>query len=129
MKQYIALQNQIIEEYHIDICHGDKCKDDWSRMHAHVKERRICKWVQHNSVQCTFDLLHELGHIETHKSNMRRCESEYSATQWALDKAKELNLSIPDIVVELYQAYINCELDRGKRRGGLDYPKHLELKR
>lgn len=124
-KKYKEFCDYIITSYNIELCNGTLCDNDWSRMHAHVKERRICKWVFKNSIQSVFDLLHEVGHIETTKSKMRRCESEYYATQWALDKAKELGLNIPESIILRYQNYIDREWDRGIRRGG-NLPK-LEL--
>lgn len=115
------IQEDVIKRYKVDICDGSKCKNDWHRTHAHVKIRRVCKWKQSNSVQSTFTLLHEIGHIETTKSTMRRAESEYYATIWAMDRCKEYGIEIPDTIIEVYQAYINREIDRGVRRGGTDY--------
>ena len=44
---YKEIQNEVIKKYRIDICDGTRCKDgDWSRTHAHVKTRRVCKWKQ-----------------------------------------------------------------------------------
>ena len=61
--RYLDIQKEVIEKYRIDICDGTKCENDWQRTHAHVKERRVCKWKQQNSVQSTFTLFHEIGHI------------------------------------------------------------------
>lgn len=121
MKRYIDLQNEIIKRYQIDICDGTKCKDDWSRTHAHVRLRRVCKWKQTNSIQSTFTLLHEIGHIMTTKSGMRRCESEYHATIWAMEQCREYGLEVPREIIESYQRYIDMEIDRGLRRGGKSY--------
>lgn len=122
--RYIEIQNEVIKKYRIDICDGTKCKDgDWSRTHAHIKIRRVCKWKQTNSIQSTFDLFHEIGHIETTKSTMRRCESEYYATVWAIQKFKEYGLEVPQKTRKLYQDYIDCEMSRGIRRGGSCYGK------
>ena len=117
-KDFLSIQNEVISKYRVDICDGTKCKDDWHRTHAHVKQRRVCKWKQANSIQSTFTLLHEIGHIETTTSKMRRCESEYYATVWAINVCKEYNLEIPESIQKLYQDYINREHDRGVRRGG-----------
>lgn len=122
---YKEIQNEVINKYSVIIVSDSKC---WSRMHAHVKERIICKWIQKNSAPCTFDLFHEIGHIETYKSGMRRCESEFSATQWAIEKCHEYGIIIPDNTKRLYQEYIGEELLRGVRRGGKNYPKTLNLK-
>lgn len=127
MEKYIKIQNEIIDKYNVDICHGDKCKNDWSRTHAHIKERRVCKWKQCNSVISTFTLLHEVGHIETKKSKMRRCESEFYATQWAIEQCTLYGIEIPDKTIESYQRYIFRELDRGIRRGGMNYPTQKEM--
>lgn len=124
MKKYIEIQNEIIKQYNIELCDGTKCKNDWYRTHVHVKQRLICKWKQKNSIQSTFELLHEIGHIENNKPNMRRCEEEYSATIWAIQKCKEYNLTIPQKLINEYQEYIDMEYDRGVRRGGTNYKPH-----
>jgi len=121
---YKAIQDEVIAKYRIDLCNGTRCKDgDWSRTHAHVKQRRVCKWKRANSVQSTFTLFHEIGHIETTKSYMRRAESEYYATIWAIEKFKEYGLMVPQKTLEDYQWYIDDEIARGKRRGGTGYGK------
>ena len=118
MAKYLKIQDEIIKKYRVDICDGTKCSNDWSRTHAHVKIRRVCKWKRANSFDSTFTLLHEVGHIETTKSKMRRCEEEFYATVWAINKCKEYGLNIPEKTLRLYQYYINMEHDRGVRRGG-----------
>ncbi len=129
MKKFIEIQNEVIKKYRIDICDGTKCKNDWKRTHAHVKNRRVCKWKQANSIASTFTLLHEIGHIETTKSTMRRCESEYHATVWAMRKCEEYGLDIPLGIINQYQRYINMEHDRGVRRNGnLPSLETLQLK-
>lgn len=114
-QKFIEAQNEVIKKYRITICTNSTC---WNRMHAHVKERKVCKWKQANSIRCTFDLFHEIGHIETHTAKMRRCESEYYATVWAMDRCKEYGLEVPESIIKVYQDYINMEHDRGVRRGG-----------
>jgi hypothetical protein len=118
---YKEIQNDVIKKYRVDICDGTKCKNDWHRTHAHVKIRRVCKWKQSSSIKSTFTLLHEIGHIETTKTSMRRAESEFYATKWALDRAKEYGLTIPDEIIKKYQDYIDREVERGKHRGGTGY--------
>ena len=127
---FTEIQNKVIKEYRIDLCDGTKCKDgDWSRTHAHPKQRRVCKWKQANSIVSTLTLFHEIGHIETTTSKMRRCESEYHATVWAIDKLREYGIldKVPANRKEAYQRYIFMELDRGVRRGGNGYPTKEEL--
>lgn len=126
--KYTEIQEEIIKNYRIDICDGTKCKNDWSRTHAHIKIRRVCKWKQSNSFASTFTLLHEVGHIVTNTGKMRRAEEEYHATMWAIQMCEEYGLTIPDKTIEKYQDYINREIDRGIRRGGTGYG-HLILKK
>ena len=119
---YIDIQNEVIKTYRIDLCDGTKCKDgDWSRTHAHPRQRRVCKWKQKNSMQSTFTLLHEVGHIVNNNSKMRRAEEEYHATVWAIQKCREFGLNVPEKIRNEYQDYIDREVDRGQRRGGSGY--------
>ena len=122
--KFTDIQNEVVKKYRVTLSDGrteDGRMGCWSRTHAHVNERKICKWKQANSVQSTFTLLHEIGHIETTKSWMRRAESEYFATVWALDRCKEYGIEVPDSIIDRYQAYIDRERDRGIRRGGKHY--------
>lgn len=118
---YKEIQEAVITAYNIDLCCGEKCKNDWHRTHAHIKERRVCKWKQANSIESTFTLFHEIGHIETTKPNMKRAESEYYATVWALERCKDFGLNVPNKITDLYRQYIANELERGQRRGGRHY--------
>jgi hypothetical protein len=119
---YIEIQNEVVKKYRIDLCDGTRCEDgDWDRTHAHVRQRRVCKWKQKNSVQSTFTLFHEIGHIKTKRVWMRRAESEYYATVWALEEAKKYGIEIPQKTIDVYQRYIDMEKDRGQRRGGKAY--------
>ena len=120
-KRFDQIQQDVITRYRITISDGSDCHCGWRRTHAHVKERKICKWKQTNSFKSTFTLLHEIGHIETTTSSMRRCESEYHATVWAIQRCREYGISIPPDIIERYQAYIDMEKDRGQRRGGSSY--------
>lgn len=125
----IEIQNEVVKKYRIDLCDGTKCADDWSRTHAHPKKRRVCKWKQAASIVSTFTLFHEIGHIENNHGKMRRCEEEYFATVWAIERMKEYGLAdkISDRMKKLYQDYIYDELDRGLRRGGANYPTREAL--
>lgn len=120
--RFIDIQNQLIKDFRIDICDGTKCKNDWSRTHAHVKQRRVCKWKQANSIDSTFTLFHEVGHIETTMSWMRRAEEEFYATEWAIVELHRIGIETPDKIIKKYQRYIDMEKDRGVRRGGRGYP-------
>ena len=127
--KYKEIQIDVIQKYRVDLCDGTKCKNDWYRTHVHVKLRRVCKWKAANSVQSTFTLLHEIGHIETTTPNMRRCEEEYYATVWAIERCREYGITIPEKVIQDYQEYIDMEHDRGVRRGGKLPPlEKLQLK-
>lgn len=128
-KRLIDIQNEVIQKYRIDLCDGSKCKCDWMRTHAHIRERRVCKWNQKSSISSTFELFHEIGHIETTTSKMRRCESEYHATVWAVEKMREYGIAekISGVTKADYQYYIWDERDRGARRGGVGLPTKEQL--
>ena len=120
--KFKEIQEAVVKQYRIDLCDGTRCDDgDWDRTHAHPKQRRVCKWKQANSIQSTFTLLHEVGHIETTKSGMRRAEEEYHATVWAIKECEKYGIDVPDKILAEYQRYIDMTEARGKRRGGTDY--------
>lgn len=123
------IQNDVILKYSIVLCDGSRCNNDWRRTHAHIKLRRVCKWKQSSSIKATFELFHEIGHIETSTPLMRRCESEYYATVWAIQRMREYGLDrrIPQSLKRLYQEYIWRERDRGIRCGGSDYMTKEQL--
>jgi predicted DNA-binding protein (UPF0278 family) len=125
LKSFKEIQDETIKNYNITIVEKSTCR---SRTHAHIKQRKVCKWKQASSIQSTFTLFHEIGHIMTKKSWMRRCESEYAATVWALDECKKYNLTVPYEIIRDYQNYIYNELDRGLRRGGMGLPSREYLK-
>lgn len=126
MKQkYIEIENELIKKYKILIIQNSGCR---SRMHAHCDgSRRICKWEACNSLVNLFELAHEIGHIMTKTSKMRRCESEYFATVWAIQELAKYNLQVPENQIKAYQRYIYRELNRGLRRGGSGYSSKEEM--
>lgn len=112
------IQDDIVKKYRVKLDPHSKC---YRRTHAHVKERRVCKWIPKSSFQSTFTLFHEIGHIETTKTAMRRSESEYYATCWAIDKCREYGLNVTEKEIYDYQEYVLEEIRRGKRHHGSDY--------
>lgn len=124
-KNFIELQEELIKQYRINLNPNSKC---YGRTHIHQQKRMLCKWKQSSSIKSTFTLLHEIGHCENNNSKMRRCEEEYYATQWALDKCKELKLKVPDKIFDRYQQYVYRELQRGLNRHGSNYPTKEEMK-
>ena len=125
MKKYEQVQNDVISKYQITIVENSVCR---SRTHAHIKQRKVCKWKRANGINSTFTLFHEIGHIMTKQSKMRRCESEYYATVWAIEELKKYGIKTPQNLIDAYQRYIYMELERGLRRGGANYPTREQLK-
>ena len=121
---YKKIQDNLIQQYKINVVENSTC---YSRTHIHVKQRKLCKWKQASSVLSTFTLLHEIGHCENNNSKMRRCEEEFYATQWALDKCRELGIDVPQNIIDRYQKYVYNELERGLRRNGSNYPSKDEM--
>ena len=118
MKTLREIQNEVIRKYNVTIDEHSKCR---GRMHAHIKSRKVCKWHPKSSLEATFDLCHEIGHIMTTKTWMKRAEEEYYATIWAIDRFKEYGLEVPEHVMFVYQRYILQEIARGMRRKGKGY--------
>lgn len=126
MKQsYLEIQQEVITKYKIVIVENSTCR---SRTHAHLDgTRRVCKWKQANSLASTFTLLHEVGHIMTNTTKMRRCEQEYYATIWAIEKCKEYGIKLTDKIINAYQRYVDMELKRGLNRNGIGYRNSYSL--
>ena len=118
------IQDEVIRKYRVKI---NTYSDCWGRMHAHVKTRTVCKWKPASSLKATFDLFHEIGHIETTKAEHRRCEAEYYATVFAINLFQEYGLEIPEHTFKEYQDYIFMELDRGLRRHGSNLPTRTQM--
>lgn len=124
-KNYLEMQEELIQKYKIVIVENSTC---WGRTHAHCDgTRRICKWKKEDSIISTFTLLHEIGHIMTTTSKMRRCESEYYATIWALERCKEYEIKINKRTINVYQRYIDMELERGLRKNGSMYREDYDI--
>lgn len=125
IQKYVEIEKEIIERYKINIVENSSCR---SRTHAHCDgTRRICKWAPKNSLVALFELAHEIGHIMTKTSDMRRCESEFYATVWAIKELAKYDLQVSETELQKWQNYIYRELDRGLRRQGKNYPPREEL--
>ena len=113
---YKELQDKVIQDYKVIIVTDSKC---WSRTHAHCNDgtRRVCKWKQVESYPATLELFHEIGHLETDKSGMKRAEQESEATIWGINKMKEFGLPIKRKYANQYKDYVRMTFDRGVRRG------------
>ena len=111
---YIGTQYMLIKKYDVVLDPNSAC---WARTHAHPKTRRICKHTPKNSYQSLFTLLHEIGHIETYRPKLKRCESESLATEWAVRELRQLGLPVKRKVVDKYKQYIKMTYERGLRRG------------
>ena len=53
-----------------------------------------------------FSLLHEIGHVMTNTLDMPRCDQEYLATKWAIDKMIKYGFDIEQDLKDSYQHYI-----------------------
>ena len=74
-----------------------------------------------------FDLLHEIGHIKTNTSKMRRFEEEYSATKWAIVQAKKYNITLSLSDRKDFDDYILGLVDSCRKRNGKNIPDNSEL--
>jgi hypothetical protein len=112
---YKNWQEYYIKKYNIQIVENSTC---WNRTHAHCDgTRRICKWKSTNSYLSLFSLLHEIGHIETDKSTMKRAEQESEATRWAVNELRHQGIPIKQKILKRYKDYTIRTYNRGIRRG------------
>lgn len=74
-----------------------------------------------------FALLHEIGHVLTNTTKMKRCLQEYLATQWAIEKAREIGLPVSKSTIRCYQNYIWKWRERSIKAKGKDVPSKEEL--
>ena len=75
-----------------------------------------------------FDLLHEIGHIQTNNIGMKRCEEEFFATQWALDNANKYKVEITSDLIDTFQDYIWTWRDGAIKRKAKNVPSKQQLK-
>ena len=112
---YTELQKSLIEKYRIVYDPESIC---WERCHAHIDgSRRICKHHIKESYNSLYELLHEIGHIESNTRSMKRAEEESEATFWCHRQLKELGLPIKRKQANRYKEYIAMTYNRGMRRG------------
>ena len=109
---YTAIQDRLIEDYGITLCDGfipDECIccDNYgAKPHVCIyynpvtrEIKRIGNWIQENTIESTFILLYEIGHLI-------RCYEieiidEYSAYVFAIRKCEKLGLNLSrDLVIE-----------------------------
>jgi hypothetical protein len=105
-KSILQIQNGIIAEYRNTI-HFRPTNEKGA--YCYVPERIIYLHTDsffNPTPSSLFDLLHEIGHIMTNKSGMKRCEEEYYATQWAISEMKKYDYMISDKRKDEFQQYI-----------------------
>ena len=76
---------------------------------SYLKSRRVClpaDTFSNPTVWSVFAFLHEVGHIKTNTTKMKRYEQEYHATQWAIKEAKRRGFKVPKNIINIYQKYI-----------------------
>lgn len=98
--------------------------------YSYVEKRIVVlpkKIIQNPSEWSLFAFLHEIGHILTNTSKMKRCEQEYAATQWALDEARKIGFAVPYGFIVTYQNYIWNWREKSIRLKGNNIPSKDEL--
>ena len=74
-----------------------------------------------------FDLLHEIGHIQTNNTSMKRCEEEFYATQWAINHADKYNIKISEQTLNDFQDYIWMWREVGIKHRAKHMPSKQQL--
>ncbi len=80
-----------------------------------------------STVESLFDLLHEVGHIKTHKRGMRKFEDEYYATEWAIKEIKKFDCMISEKRKDEFQRYIWQCVDIANHHHAKNVPPKEEL--
>lgn len=86
----------------------------------------IRDWLEPNA-RTVFDILHEIGHLETNTYKMKRCEEEYYATVWAINESYKLKLKISEEDKVLFQDYIWNLIDKAIKLHAKNVPSKEEL--
>lgn len=129
--QLVYLHNHVYLKYSktIKISFVNKNKNDyWSIINK--REIGLPIYIKnHPTTWSLFAFLHEIGHIMTNKENMKRCEQEYLATDWAIKEAKIIGFDVPKNYIDTYQKYIFKWRETGLKLGGKNIPniQHLTL--
>ena len=128
-KQINALHNFVYSQYKdvVKITFKDLEPDDF---YSYIisKEVVIPLCTKYNQTEWTlFAFLHEIGHVMTNTSKMKRCLQEYLATQWAIEEAKKIGFIVPKSFLYTYQMYIWRWRDESIKHKGKNVPTKEEL--
>ena len=126
-KSLLEIQNEIINMYKDTI---DFRIDNKDCAYCYVPEKIIYlngKDLLYPTVESLFDLLHEIGHILTNTSKMKRCEEEFYATQWAITEIKKYGYTLSDKRKDEFQQYIWAWRETGIKHKAKNIPKKEQL--
>ncbi len=111
----------------MNIVFSDVADDDFG---SFINSRivKLPNGIKNNPTEWSlFAFLHEIGHVITNDSCMKRCQQEYLATQWAIKEAKRIGFDVPENFIEIYQDYIWKWRDKGIKCGAKEMPTRKEL--
>lgn len=100
--RYLEMQKDIISRYNFILTTCECSKN----IHVHIRERMVCNWESVNTAMSTFNLLYEIGCIETYNDKLSDCERAYIAVIWAIKHYEEYGLSITYRTRKKYQDLI-----------------------
>lgn len=128
-KQLVNLHNYLYVTYKnkMNISFVDVAEDDFG---AQINNRvvKLPNCIKTNPTEWSlFAFLHEIGHVLTNKSDMKRCQQEFLATQWAIKEAKRIGFDVPPSYIKTYQDYIWKWRDKGIKCGAKQIPTCDEL--
>ena len=113
-------RNQVRIFYHPTLTGGE----------AYLENRLVFlekKYQDNPNEWSVFTTLHEIGHILTNNNKQLRCVQEYLATQWALDRAREYDLTVSSLTLKTYQDYIWKYRDSSQKRKCKNVPDREAL--
>lgn len=98
--------------------------------HCFVKEKEIhfpLEKFKNPNKRDIFDMLHEIGHLETNVKGMKRCEEEYYATKWAIEQMKLYKFTLSKTDQLIFQNYIWKWRETGLKLKGKNMPSKEQL--
>lgn len=124
---YVSLITVIWLKYHTEY---QFIFDDCPNAYCYLKEKEIhfpIKSFTNPNCRAVFDMLHEIGHLETNKKGMKRCEEEFYATKWAIKEMKKYNFEINPCDKRDFQDYIWKWRDTSIKLKGKNVPSKESL--
>ena len=128
MRDYAEIVNQLKRAYGIRV---KRWRTNMTGCAWQVRYRngRVVRWIEAPRPKSPISLaifLHEVGHhVIGFESYKRRCEEEYHAWNWAIEKMRELGIEPDHRVRQRFELSMAYAVNKALRRGIKDIPEIL----